>query len=151
MRMLVYFLLFAVLGIAYEVLLRGIKNAVWRKTFYGASNLWSFPIYGAVIFIVIFVQNYFAFQPWFIRGILYMLLIYGWEFVSGSLLGLFKIKAWDYSQNTDFRCQDGCIRATNKKKFHFKGLICLEYAPIWFIGGLLLEWLYLFLEANLAL
>ncbi len=153
MRILIYFVIFAVLGIAYEVFWRGVRDAARgrNKTFFGASNLWMFPIFGALVFIIIFVQKYFAFQPWFVRGLLYMLLIYGWEFLSGSLLGLFKIKAWDYSQDVDF-CHPGqCIRVGSKKRFDYKGLVCLEYAPVWFIGGLLAEWLYLFLESHLIL
>ncbi|BBF41545.1 hypothetical protein lbkm_0225 [Lachnospiraceae bacterium KM106-2] len=58
-----------------------------------------------------------------------MLSIFGVEFVAGTILKHFDACPWDYS----------------KAKYNVKGVIRLDYAPVWFVAGLLyekiLEWL----------
>ncbi|MCB0367501.1 MAG: hypothetical protein H6624_02535 [Bdellovibrionaceae bacterium] len=133
------FLLFSFGGVAHEVFWTGLIDSIKHKDrrLKGRSSLWMFPIYGAVVFIVMLVQEYFGSSPWWIRGLLYSFLILAWEYVSGFLVRLIAgVAPWDYSQTTE----DG---VGSPKRFQIHGLVCLEYAPIWFIEGLIAEWVYL--------
>lgn len=92
----------------------------WRLS--GTTSLWMFPIYGIA-----------AFLPWLyrrvkhlhliIRGVLYTLCIFTVELFSGLFLNLFHACPWDYS--------DALL--------NYKGIIRLDYAPLWFLLGLLYE------------
>ena len=57
------------------------------------------------------------------RGLIYMLCIFSAEFTAGSLLSKKELCPWNYERS----------------RFHVKGLIRLDYAPLWFITGLLFE------------
>ena len=57
------------------------------------------------------------------RGLLYTLGIFSAEFISGCMLKKAFKCPWDYS----------------KCKYNIKGVIRLDYAPIWFIVGLFYE------------
>lgn len=86
------------------------------------TSLWMFPIYGmAALFSPI--SRLLKDTPALFRGMVYTILIYTGEFLSGSLLKKHKSCPWDYS----------------KAKLNYKGLIRLDYAPAWFISGLLFE------------
>lgn len=61
--------------------------------------------------------------PIFLRGCFYMTGIFGVELASGSVLKYFKICPWDYSSS----------------QIQYKGLIRADYAPLWFLTGLLFE------------
>ena len=58
-----------------------------------------------------------------IRGSLYMLGIFAAELGTGMFLKHFHMCPWDYS-NTPY---------------HYKGVIRLDYAPVWFFTGLFYE------------
>ncbi len=133
-----FFLLFGALGITTEILWTSAINLLKRKNkqLKGNSSLWMFFIYGTVFFIILLVTTFFMEYNILIRGLIYMFLIYILEFCSGSILKKFNINPWDYSK---------------EKKHHFKGLICLECAPLWFIEGLLAEAIYLYINAHLTL
>ena len=89
-----------------------------------------------------FVHWLFPGYPWWFRGLTYMVLILSWEYLSGfAIKKLVGVAPWDYSTDKTY---DG---VGSKKRFHIHGLICLEYAPVWFIEGLIAEWVYLFLLA----
>jgi uncharacterized membrane protein len=142
MELWIIFLIFAAAGVAQEVLFTGIIDSIKEKNprLKGRSTLWMFPIYGCILFIVMFVShlNY----PWYVRGLLYAVLILAWEYVTGYIIRkLVGVAPWDYANTTSYD------NAARKKRFQLHGLICLEYVPIWFIGGLLAEKLYLFLLA----
>ncbi len=148
MKLLIYFLIFAFSGMVFETLSTAIGDSIRcrKKDLLGRCSLWMLPIYGVILFIVIFVQQFFPHYPWWLRGILYAVLITCWEFISGSAIkGLFHVKPWDYA--SDDR-RNGFAR---KKKYHYKGIICLEYLPVWFIMGLVAEALYFFLQNHLTI
>ena len=140
-----YFILYAVFGMTFESLFTGIADSIKRtnprlKT---RSSIWMFPIYGSLLFIVIIVQFLYSSYPWYFRGFMYMMLILAWEYFSGLVIkNLVGVAPWDYSTNDTY---DDVGR---KKRFHINGLICLEYAPAWFFGGLLAEWFFIFLESH---
>jgi uncharacterized membrane protein len=142
MELWIIFLVFAAFGVAQEVLFTGIIDSAKKKNprLLGRSTIWMFPIYGCIMFIVIFVVRFFGSYPWYIRGIFYSALILALEYASGFLIRTaVGVAPWDYSTDKSYD------NAARKKRFSLHGLICLEYAPIWFIGGLLAERLYLFL------
>ncbi len=58
-----------------------------------------------------------------IRGGVYTIGIFLTEYSLGTLLKKYKACPWDYS----------------KSKYNFRGVIRLDYAPLWFIVGLLFE------------
>jgi len=142
----VYFILFAVFGVAHEVLWTGLINSLKMKNprLKGHSTVWMFFVYGAIAFIILFVTTFFSEYPWWFRGILYATLILCWEYMSGFMIKkLVGMAPWDYSTNES---HDGIA---SKKRFHLHGLICLEYFPLWFVEGLFAEWIFRFLQGHL--
>lgn len=92
---------------------------------HGCTSVWSFPIYAISSFAV---ERMFLFLngrvPLVMRGFIYVVWTYMWEFVTGLVLRQFNACPWDYRGYTHF---------------NIMGLITLDYAPLWFIGSLLLE------------
>lgn len=88
----------------------------------GNTSIWMFPIYGmACLFAPLFERM--RHKNVFHRGSIYAMVIFVCEYVSGTLLKKFRACPWDYSQ----------------ARFNIKGLIRLDYAPLWFGAGLLFE------------
>lgn len=92
------------------------------KTLRCQTSVWMFPIYGMAALFAPISRLIKGFPAAF-RGLVYTVLIFTGEFFSGSLLRKFKSCPWDYS----------------KAKYNYKGLIRLDYAPAWFISGLIFE------------
>ena len=92
----------------------------WKMT--GKSSLWMFPIYGMAACIGP-VSRKLGEVPVFVRGSIYMLGIFAAEYSSGMLLKKYHLCPWDYSQ----------------VPYNYKGVIRLDYAPVWFFTGLLYE------------
>ena len=63
--------------------------------------------------------------PVMVRGIIYSCGIFFVEFLSGSFFQKLHICPWDYSH----------------VPLQYKGVIRLDYAPLWFFTGLFFEWL----------
>ena len=59
----------------------------------------------------------------FLRGGVYAFLIYTIEYTTGVILKKYRACPWDYS----------------KSKFNIKGVIRFDYAPAWFLTGLIFE------------
>lgn len=98
-------------------------NYGWKL--HGCSSVWSFPIYGISCLIV--EKMFLAMDgkiPLLLRGVVYLAWTYVWEFSTGLLLRQFNACPWDYNGYT---------------YFNVMGLITFDYAPLWYIGGLLLE------------
>ena len=86
------------------------------------TSVWMFPIYGmAALFAPI--SKLLRGVPTVFRGLIYTILIYTAEFISGTMLKKHHSCPWDYS----------------KAKYNYKGLIRLDYAPAWFLSGLVFE------------
>lgn len=62
-------------------------------------------------------------MPVLLRGGLYMTGIFAAEFSTGMVLKHYHVCPWDYS----------------KSPFNYKGVIRLDYAPVWFCTGLIFE------------
>ena len=109
-----------------EILFTSLFNFVesnfmdWR--FRGHSSLWSFFMYG--FYTIIAEQLYLKWKdktylPMPVRGVLYVLLAYLWEFSCGMLLRYFNACPWDYSN----------------RQWNLCGLITLEYFPAWYVAS----------------
>lgn len=88
----------------------------------GNTSIWMFPIYGMASFFVPiyrFIKN----ANVVVRGFVYMLSIFTAEYITGYILKKRNMCPWDYS----------------KAKYNINGLIRLDYAPLWFLVGLVFE------------
>jgi hypothetical protein len=98
-----------------------------------------FPVYSLVPLVYLITLNYFSEISIFLRGLIYMFSFYILKIAFG--LGIKKIIGncpWDYSNYK--------IKIFNKKfKSNFKGIVCLQYAFVWYVYGILFEFYYLFL------
>lgn len=117
------FILCGMIGWCLEIFWTGLASFRRRQLkLEGHSSIWMFPIYGmAALFAPI--SKLLKGVPTVLRGMVYTVLIFTGEFISGSLLKRHKSCPWDYS----------------KAKYNYKGLIRLDYAPAWFISGLIFE------------
>jgi uncharacterized membrane protein len=88
----------------------------------GQTSIWMFPIYGMAVLIGP-IYHRIAHVPFLLRGILYATAIMTVEFATGSLLSLFAACPWDYSGS----------------RYNIRGLVRLDYFPIWMLAGLIFE------------
>lgn len=117
------FLFFGLLGICLEVIFTGVCSMVNRDAkLKGTTSLWMIPIYGTAAFLGPLCGKLRR-LPAFVRGFIYTSLIYFVEFMSGWVLKRLGSCPWDYS----------------KSRFNIKGLIRLDFAPLWFVLGLFFE------------
>lgn len=148
MELFIYFIIFAFAGVGFELFWTSLLDSLKTKNprLKGKSTFWMFPVYGSILFIVLFVRWLYPDYPWWVKGLVYMVMILAWEYISGYVLKkLVGVAPWDYSTNKTY---DDMGR---KKRFHLHGLICAEYAVIWFFGGLVAEIFYVFLQNHLIL
>ena len=117
------FFLCGYVGWCLEIFWTGMHELIQgHSTMMGKTSLLMFPIYGCAAFIFPVYQKIHTF-PLMLRGIIYTGGIYLAEFVSGSFLKHFHMCPWDYSSTP----------------MHYKGVIRLDYLPVWFFTGLLFE------------
>ena len=112
-----------ILGWCLEIIFTAFQ--AWRKRkmkLIGQTSVWMFPIYGMASLIFPCFQWLRKYSIW-IRGTVYMGLIFTLEYCSGRVLKKKEICPWDYSH------------ARHQKD----GIIRYDYAPAWFITGLLFE------------
>ncbi|KOA18568.1 hypothetical protein CLHOM_34700 [Clostridium homopropionicum DSM 5847] len=121
------FIIYGFAGLCMEVffvgflsLLKGDFNMV------GHTSIWMFPVYGSAVLLE-YVHEYLRPFSIIVRGGIYTLLIFMAEFFSGwifqNVLGVYP---WDYTGSP----------------FSVYGLIRLDYAPAWFLVGLIFEKLH---------
>lgn len=132
---------FILAGITMEVFWTSIANYIKNKNpkLTGHTYLWMFLIYAIVPFIYILILKYFTDTNIFLKGLIYMTCFYLLEFFSGLLIRkIIGISPWNYESHK--------IKIFGKKyKSHFKGLVCLEFAPVWYLCGIIGEYYFLFL------
>jgi uncharacterized membrane protein len=92
------------------------------KKLLGQTSAWMFPIYGCAC-VIRPVYSLIRRFPRSIRGGIYACGILTGEYVSGSILKKHDCCPWDYSD----------------AKTSIRGVIRLDYAPLWLIAGLLFE------------
>lgn len=117
------FLKCGMMGWCLEILWTGIQSLCHHdKRAMGSSSIFMFPIYGMAAFIKP-LYGCLRKRNVLLRGIVYMMGIFTVEYESGKFLKKKKRCPWDYS----------------KAKHNLNGLIRFDYAPLWFITGLLYE------------
>jgi uncharacterized membrane protein len=124
------FLIYGLIGWCVEVFWTGfgsLFNGDIKMT--GWTYIWMFPIYGLAVFLEP-IHNRIRNWPVIVRGGVYTLLIFFIEYSTGILLrNLLGVCPWDYSYSP----------------FSVDGIIRLDYAPAWFVAGLLFEKIHDFL------
>ena len=128
----IHFLLYGIFGWCAEIVWTAAGAAVAALTagrridarLMGHTYLWMFPIYGGGGLLFELAHRSVAAWPWPARGLAYMLGCFTVEYGSGWLINRVAGKIpWDYSYN----------------RWHVHGLIRLDYAPVWFAFGMILE------------
>lgn len=117
------FVLCGLVGWCMEVFWTGLHSVFSGElTMIGKTSLLMFPVYGCAAIIRPLSSRFAAF-PLAIRGCIYTAGIFTVEFISGSVFRFFHICPWDYSN----------------APLNYKGLIRLDYAPLWFTAGIFFE------------
>lgn len=121
------FIIYGLAGWCAEIIWNGIRLLIAGNfILVGWTSMWMFPIYGLMIFLEP-IHNRIRKFPLIIRGGIYTVLIFLVEFLTGLILsGILGSCPWDYAGNPLSVC----------------GVIRLDFAPVWFIGGLLFEKLH---------
>jgi uncharacterized membrane protein len=92
----------------------------------GATSIWMFPIYGLASLLAplcrLMRRRNFVF-----RGLVYTSIIFTAEFTTGILLSRRELCPWNYERS----------------RWNIAKVIRLDYAPCWFVAGLLFERLLL--------
>lgn len=145
-RVFFRWLLFGMLGMIFEVCV--MAWAVGRDgnlSLRGASSPWMLPIYGLIGIVLEPISQPLIKRrvPLPLRAVVYMLLIFAVEYVSGMIFLYFGINqrgadnmhtVWDYGGT----------------RYNLHGQIALEMAPTWYVFGLTLEFLYKRIDACAA-
>lgn len=92
------------------------------KRMIGQTSLWMFPIYGMAA-VISPLYKLIKEKPVLMRGSIYTLGIFSFEYLSGTFLKKYHLCPWDYSDS----------------KTNVNGVIRLDYAPLWMAAGLLFE------------
>ena len=118
------FLKCGVYGWGFECLWTGLHSIISHdnKNYACRTSMWMFPIYGMASLIK---PLYKALENTniFVRGIVYTSCIFATEDGTGKILKKNHCCPWDYSD----------------AKHNIEGLVRLDYAPLWFIVGLIYE------------
>ena len=114
-------------GWCLEILWTGLHSfRVRDQKLTGHSSLWMFPIYGCAAFLKPLMRKLSSVALWK-RGLIYMICIYMGEYFSGRLLFLKNACPWNYE----------------KSPWNIHRVIRLDFAPLWFMAGLIFEQLLL--------
>lgn len=117
------FLICGSLGWCLEIIWTGLHSLFHGNlAMMGKTSLLMFPIYGCASAIVPIYKKIHNF-PISIRGLIYTAGFFLTELSTGLFLKHFQICPWDYSHT----------------QFHYKGVIRLDYIPVWFFTGLFFE------------
>lgn len=128
------FFIYGLLGWTMEIFWTGLGSLFKGDIkLQGFSYLWMFPIYGLAVFLEP-VHERIRDLAWYFRGLVWTAVIFSIEFLSGLLIQMtFGTVPWDY---------------TGSSFYAVAGIIRLDYAPVWFIVGLLFEKAHDFLMAK---
>lgn len=117
------FILCGIIGWCVEILWTGFLSFRRRDMkLSGQTSIWMFPIYGMAVFLAPLCK-FLKDANILIRGGVYTCCIFLAEFCIGSLLKKYHSCPWDYSH----------------AKLNIKGLIRIDFAPLWFLTGLFFE------------
>jgi uncharacterized membrane protein len=120
------FALYGLAGLCLEVLFTSVTSQLdgtGDARFMGWSSLWMLPIWGCAFLTCDVMGRQFARRAvsWPVRAAFYVLVCFALEFLSGAAIRACVGRSpWDYSA----------------ARWSLRGLIRLDYAPIWAICGL---------------
>lgn len=118
------FLICGFTGWCFECLFTGLHSILQGKDpkLTCRTSIWMFPIYGMAS-VLTPICRFLKGKSALLRGGIYAACIYLGEFVSGTLLQKIKACPWDYSH----------------ARLNYKGVVRLDYAPLWALAGLYYE------------
>ncbi|CAA7599642.1 Putative ABC-transporter type IV [Acididesulfobacillus acetoxydans] len=120
------FFIYGLTGLALEVVYTGLASLLrgdWSMQ--GFTFLVMFPVYGAAVLLEP-VHERIRPYPWWLRGAIYLILIWGIEYLSGAVFTvLLGYSPWYYTDS-----------------LNINGFITLRMAPDWFLAGLGFERLH---------
>lgn len=120
------FFIYGSIGLSLEIFWTGFMSFLsGDMTLTGHSSVIMLPIYGGAVFLEPLFSQLKG-SSLFLRGTIYMILIFAVEYWSGFLLTIFNICPWSYLNSA----------------LNINGLIRIDYGPLWFSVGLLYEYLY---------
>eukprot|EP01095_Lingulamoeba_sp_RSL-Kostka_P009372 TRINITY_DN3237_c0_g1_i1.p1 TRINITY_DN3237_c0_g1~~TRINITY_DN3237_c0_g1_i1.p1 ORF type:complete len:160 (-),score=11.40 TRINITY_DN3237_c0_g1_i1:162-641(-) len=123
---------YGLLGWSTEIMFTSIFDYVFEGasiSLVGYSYLWMFPIWGLGLLLGEQIGLFFKYRLklGYVRFLIYVLISFGVEYISGLFLHLtIGYCVWDYSNATNY---------------HIHGFIRLDYAPAWFLMGIIGEFL----------
>lgn len=123
------FMLFACIGLLMEVTLGAAVGLVHGDyNLRGSTCLWMILDYGLLGVLLAPIRDRLIRLrvPLLARGVVYMLLIYMVEYISGVIFTAAGLHIWDYHCHT----------------YQLHGHIALVYAPLWYVLGLFAECIY---------
>ncbi|CAG7826444.1 unnamed protein product [Allacma fusca] len=123
LRLYIYGLHGYFIEVSFTAVFDFVLNRDWKLA--GCSSIWSLGIFGSYGLAMEKLSFYLRRKnvPIWIRGIMYVLMTYAWEFTSGTILTYLNACPWDYSEFS----------------YNIGGVITLEYAPLWLMGALISE------------
>ena len=132
LRVLWRFLIYGLMGLTVEVVYTGIASLLAGDlSMHGFSFLVMLPIYGLAVFLEPLHRS-ISHLPWWTRGLIYLMLIWAVEYLTGMLLRLILgASPWNYTD-----------------PLNIDGLITLRMAPEWFLAGLGFEKIHDFLDRH---
>jgi uncharacterized membrane protein len=117
------FFIYGIIGWSMEIVWTGLYSFINGDFALEAyTSLWMFFIYGSAIFLE---PLHDIIRNWniFLRGLIWVVIIWGIEYSTGKiLLGFLHVYPWQYFG-----------------KFAVEGVVRLDYAPAWFLAGLIFE------------
>lgn len=123
------FLLYGFLGLLLEVAMGAVVK-IFSGDFNlrGSTSLWMIFDYGLFGLLLMPIKKLLERlkAPLPVRAVVYMLLIYFVEYVSGTLFTAMGLRIWDYSGH----------------RYQLNGHISLVYAPLWYCLGMYAEVIY---------
>ena len=125
--MLVKFITFGMLGICGTLLVRAFMKSITnrRLELTGELSLILFPLFGLIAIFYPITAIHIGGLPWYLRGVIYTLAFFVAQYITGLGLRRLGLCPWQYPP-----------------KWSLNGLVNLWDAPIWFLAGLAIEWVY---------
>ena len=123
--MIIRFILYGFLGWILEIIFTGSGSLLRGSlSLTGYTYLWMLPIYGLAVCLEP-IHDGIRKAPWPVRGLIWASLVLVIEYLSGwILIQLIGFCPWDYSGSSLYAVD---------------GLIRLDFAPFWFVAGLIFE------------
>jgi hypothetical protein len=83
------------------------------------------PLFGLTAFIYPLLIKFVKAYPWYGRGLIYAFIVLVIQFLAGWSLNKINVHPWRQNE-----------------KWSLGGYIYIPYAPLWFLYGLFVEWLW---------